>query len=1368
MPATEETYRSQKTLHIVFAITSVVMTVTIVWMIMADHLRPWKQVQREFQKIETAKLSAQEREAKQAELEANKSKIDEINRQLKTVEARERENARAVRDLQAKIDTARGRFQKLDTDKRFKKAELDSLRSFYDGMIDRDERRRAMEFLVGSIRPSEQQYNTLSRQFEKVSQELDMVVLNQGLLRSNFVEVGNDPPPDTIAAKAGFRSGDELTVEDFRAMRDKVMATLQGESPAQSIRVVVRRRGKEVPLSVAVEPLAESLRPEFPEAAWTLFGMKATPITREVLTKRLDDLNREAARIANTLEQKEKQYGEGGFINGALAWMRGLPIIDLAAPPTKIQQITLPELTINYNFKDVPRFDRCTTCHQGIDRIGYDTTADGKPMPLVFHSHPHLTDGATAIDPKGNVVQAGLYLDGNGPHKINSFGCTICHGGQGSGTSFTFASHTPNDLKQREDWEKEHGWYEMHHWDEPMLPKRFLEASCLKCHHMVTDLNEHQAPKVLAGYKRITRYGCTGCHTIGGEGSFGPDLTDNRPVGPNLQHIGTKVSREWTLKWIKNPHAFRPDTRMPRFYGVTNNDAPKDQPKSDAEVHAITHYLFATSTAPTGFVDPPAKSDPAKGKELFLQKGCMACHSNRAYEAKDLPKALGNAWNSAYSIDPDKTYGPDQFPEQARDYAKAEFGPNLSSMAAKFPSRDQGYKWLTNWIQAPETYHAKSLMPNLQLTAQEAADIASWILSSRTDWDTGTDNYWPVHVEVPPVDSKEVKEGLDELVKLYLTKSKVYNKRTVLLSEIDSVVAQMSPDEKLMYVGEKTISRLGCFGCHNISGFENAKPIGTPLNGWGLKPPSRLDFGHIAEYIMDQGVDPDGSRDGTDEYYQEKLLEQTRAGFLYQKLHRPRSYDYKKDRDDLKTWDDRLRMPQFAWADDPVAIEEVMTFVLGLTGEKIPAKYLPNYDPPKVALAKGERLLERYNCRGCHTLAMPRYTIAADANLDRVFKSSDPSDASPFKTNVNLSYENRAKDYLAFYPGLTFKAGEPPLIGKADGKPVTLEGMPTFLDVQEDDQGRPVKTLYVQLWHKVEVRGYTFNVGDIVLLDPDQVTTTPAEGGDFAWLFSSYLSAQTGEPMPPLWNKLPPPLIREGKKVQTPWLTNFLQDPYKIRPAAQLRMPRFHYGYSPSESATESASGGTQESILAETRDLANYFAARDDTVFPYQEIPQREQAYLASRESIFGPSADMSTAAAAAKYLNAGWTLITKNQCVQCHAIGQYKPTGEEKSHGPNLRQVASRIRPEYMFEWISQPARIIPYTAMPQVFPPTTPPGTPPLPGIPKELEGKPLEQIQTVRDTLLNYVSAIEQQLATVAPPPEAPKPPTTASQTNPSSE
>jgi hypothetical protein len=59
MPASEETYRSQPRLHLVFAVSSVAMMLSIVWMIAADHLRPWKGFQRDFQKIERKKLEGQ-------------------------------------------------------------------------------------------------------------------------------------------------------------------------------------------------------------------------------------------------------------------------------------------------------------------------------------------------------------------------------------------------------------------------------------------------------------------------------------------------------------------------------------------------------------------------------------------------------------------------------------------------------------------------------------------------------------------------------------------------------------------------------------------------------------------------------------------------------------------------------------------------------------------------------------------------------------------------------------------------------------------------------------------------------------------------------------------------------------------------------------------------------------------------------------------------------------------------------------------------------------------------------------------------------------------------------------------------------------
>jgi cbb3-type cytochrome oxidase cytochrome c subunit len=1244
MPATEETYRSQPTLHLVFAISSIAMLLATVWMVMADHLRPWKQVQRQFQEVERDKLKAAEAEKLAEQNTKLKAELDQKDQEIAAAEseARTADRAGEIRDIDKKLRMLEGSAEDLDTKRRFQKVDLDSKRSLYDGMIDRGEERQARTYLGTVVRDSQRDFDGLSLDLEKANKN----------------------------------------VKDMKADREKLLGFVDN------------------------------------------------------LKKDKERLTREADRVRRVIEQKDALYGGPlHWYSRPMAFLRSLPGIDLM-PPTKIQQISLPELTINYNFKEVPRYDRCATCHQGIDRIGYDAKADGEDMPKVFKSHPFLTAGATTVDPRGKVVPAGLYLDGNGPHPVNSFGCTICHGGQGSGTDFTFASHTPDTLGQAKHWEHEQQWHEIHMWDYPMLPKRFIESTCVKCHTQITDVP--QAKKLQAGYERITKFGCTGCHTIGGDGAVGPDMTEERQVGPNLSHVGFKDDKSWVLKWIANPHAFRPDSRMPRFYGLTNNSSQEDWSKNYAEIHAITEYLFAKSTTPAGFFEPPAKTDAARGKDLFLQKGCLACHQHRPYSKDKVQELDTKNTNPAYfdekgapTLPAGSNYDPSMFPAGVREFAEADFGPNLSNIAAKFAAKSDGTKpdglrWLANWIAAPEKYHPKSLMPNLQLSAQDAADIAAWIISVPGEW--------PVKVDVPPVDSPAVKGAIDDLVKLYVTKSGSFKEAdgktvAVALSEIDKLVADRKLDEKLLYLGERTISRLGCFGCHTIPGFESAKPIGTALNDWGIKMPARLDYGHIKEYLEDQPEDEEGNRDGTDRFYQEKITHETRMGFLYQKLHRPRSFDYLKKSDRYKTWDDRLRMPQFAWANDPKAIEEVMTLVLGLTNEKIAGRYLPktHTTPARTALARGAKALNRFNCAGCHVLEMPKFTIPAGVKVADAF--------ADFKTSVRASYTARNSDYLTeLYPNLSYDPAkkldtdviEANLgIKPDDGTSVTIEGMP--LGPAEEN------VLTLQVWKQVTVRGYTFNVGDNLALNETKVQKTAGDGGNFAWLYATYQSARTGNPFDSFWNSLPPPLVREGNKVQTPWLTSFLKDPHEIRPATQLRMPQFHFGKS-------------EQVPSRETEELANYFAARDRADFPYQTIPEQNPSYVAERDK------------AHANYLATGWTMMANKAapCIQCHAIGQFKPTGADKTaNGPNLRGVAPRFRSDYLLEWTANPKRLVPYTKMPQNI---VAHGAIAIP-VPKTFENQPFEMVKAVRDTLLNYVNAVELQLAdtstSAAPPAESPK-------------
>ena len=64
------------------------------------------------------------------------------------------------------------------------------------------------------------------------------------------------------------------------------------------------------------------------------------------------------------------------------------------------------------------------------------------------------------------------------------------------------------------------------------------------------------------------------------------------------------------------------------------------------------------------------------------------------------------------------------------------------------------------------------------------------------------------------------------------------------------LVGSGSVDKQLLYVGRRTISKYGCSGCHDVPGYEDAKPIGTGLADWGRKGADKLAFEQITQYIL--------------------------------------------------------------------------------------------------------------------------------------------------------------------------------------------------------------------------------------------------------------------------------------------------------------------------------------------------------------------------------------------------------------------------------------------------------------------------------------------------------------------------------------
>lgn len=281
------------------------------------------------------------------------------------------------------------------------------------------------------------------------------------------------------------------------------------------------------------------------------------------------------------------------LINQLASVVRDLPVIDFSNPNYKIEQIVLEDIKDDVNFKQVPKVERCTSCHLGI------ASPDYKDAPQPFRTHPNLE----------------LYLGTNSPHSIEEFGCTSCHGGRGRGTSFNTTAHTPKDEKQAEQWAKKYHWHENHLWEEPMLAQQYIEAGCFKCHSGQTVLKGSE--KLNLGLNLIERAGCYSCHAI-------QKYQGWPKPGPDLTHIASKMSKDWAYKWIEDPKSFRANTWMPAFFNQSNNSDPQSLARAYQEIHAMVNYLFAHSDAYK--IDEPPNGEAAKGEELVASLGCMACH----------------------------------------------------------------------------------------------------------------------------------------------------------------------------------------------------------------------------------------------------------------------------------------------------------------------------------------------------------------------------------------------------------------------------------------------------------------------------------------------------------------------------------------------------------------------------------------------------------------------------------------------------------------------------------------------------------------------------------------------------------------------
>lgn len=689
------------------------------------------------------------------------------------------------------------------------------------------------------------------------------------------------------------------------------------------------------------------------------------------------------------------------------------------------------------------KVDRCTTCHLGIADPRYDR----EDIPTEFKAHPKLD----------------LYVGRDSPHPVERFGCTSCHLGRGYGTTFTLAAHTPDNEEQEHEWREKYGWTDMHYWDFPMLPERLNQANCFTCHKPNTGYELTQSRKIFEGRRIYERRGCHGCHAIEGVSN------DMKKIGPSLENVADKLDPAWASRWIAAPRKFYETTRMPHAFGhkiPSEETFPEyvhhieeqfgeghfeEQYEAMVEeeavvIDAISTYLFDV-TAHLEMDEPPAQEgDPAVGRELVGKVNCLACH-----KLDDLDS-------------PGEGYGPD-----------------LSKIGTK-----TNRKWLYNWLRDPKKYWPEGNMPNPRLSDEEANHIAAYLMTLKDD------AYMEAEFHEPTT------EKIEEIAIQYLRAK---------TSKEDAIaqVANMDEHERKLYIGQEAIYRNGCFGCHDIKGFEGRGRIGAELTAEGVKEIELFDF-------------------GTHKYVH---IPHFRHDWIENKVKQPQLYFLGKVQN---PYEQALYMPWFGFT--PEEAEKITTFIMGQTGWKLPASYVSNPTGAKKDILEGRKLIERKNCQGCHQIGLgEQYVDVGDFDVrEHLVWVTDPLVA---RKDANLP---EGKFSVVAQVGENQVAPGDKVIlprdGFVDGDVIFGED---YFGIDEVLGEEPIE---VDVGAADEVR--------VALQRPEQLKVNGVGEG---YIHQFYPEAA-----------LAPPILRnEGSKVRPEWFFGFLKNVTTIRNHIEVRMPQWEW-----------------------------------------------------------------------------------------------------------------------------------------------------------------------------------------------------------------
>jgi mono/diheme cytochrome c family protein len=197
-------------------------------------------------------------------------------------------------------------------------------------------------------------------------------------------------------------------------------------------------------------------------------------------------------------------------------------------------------------------------------------------------------------------------------------------------------------------------------------------------YNLPEDPDEHV---VEGGYLLLGELNCTACHAP--PKSWAERLAAK--PGPNLAGVGSRLDADTLWLMIRSPQHRKKGTQMPGLFAGEEGDAEK--------VEALTEYLGSLKQE----VKKMPVGDIARGKDLYHKVGCVACH------------------------EPATDYRP------AKVAADAEIEkPGLGSVPIALADAYE-VNALAHFLQDPLSHRPSGRMPDMRLSAREAADIAAYL-----------------------------------------------------------------------------------------------------------------------------------------------------------------------------------------------------------------------------------------------------------------------------------------------------------------------------------------------------------------------------------------------------------------------------------------------------------------------------------------------------------------------------------------------------------------------------------------------------------------------------------------------------------------